>query len=238
MDILAERYGYSNYQSLRRPNVGTAEKDDRIVVLMLKESDVGVGYIDIQKGGGSPYVVRLNACYPLYKHELPKLNKDIRNRLSSLDGLALIEMEYIEGNVLQDYYYDPNGRSFEPEEMYDITTKILEGLNVIHSAGYYHSDVASFENIIITDNGPVIIDVEGGKIKRDNDVKHDNIDVATSLMQLIFGDLSFEMTDDGDNIMPPDKRFLPYFRKIRKQFSEYDQTLDIFEDIFINNIIA
>ena len=235
MEILSSRYGYTNYKPFDRPNVGTAKKKGKVVVLMLKSVDVALNYLNIQKDGGSPYVVRLVACYPLYQDELPKLGRNIVNRLDSLDELALIEMQYIEGNMLSDYY-NPKGRSFSPEKTYEISSKLMEGLYAIHKAGYYHSDTAKCYNIVLSDDGPIIIDVEAGEIKNKNHIINDNIDIATCLLQLILGDVSYEIDEYGKDIMPPSNKFLNYFKDIRNEFSEYDKTLDILEDIFSGNI--
>lgn len=88
------------------------------------------------------------------KFNHPTLRKSIElKRFRKWMKLAEVHviMEYVAGVTLE------KRRPERMEDAIDLFIKLAEGLDVIHQAGYVHADIKP-NNIILTDNGPKIID--------------------------------------------------------------------------------
>ena len=96
----------------------------------------------------------LEEARTLAKFDHPNLPKVYR--FFDAYGTGYFVMEYIEGTTLSDLYKQ---KGFIKEaEIKQIIIPLLEGLEIVHQAGYLHRDIKP-DNIVIRDDGsPVLID--------------------------------------------------------------------------------
>lgn len=110
------------------------------------------------------------------------------------NGTAYMVMEYALGEDLSAVYKkrDP----FNEEKYLDIFIPIMDGLALIHSAGYIHRDIKPANIYICENDSPILLDFGSARQSVENQTK-----ALTSLVT--FGYAPFEQYNEGNNKQGP-----------------------------------
>jgi len=78
--------------------------------------------------------------------------------LFEMNGTAYFVMDFYDGETLEDYLIHHKNHKFTQDEILSVMMPILEGLKVVHNAGFLHRDIAPDNIFLRIDKSPILID--------------------------------------------------------------------------------